>query len=48
MFHVYWPAIACLTLVLIVGVIIFILKYGDRACKRFGGRALPSGKEEEY
>lgn len=30
MFHVYWPATAALTLLLIVGVIMWILKYGHR------------------
>ncbi|XP_063910347.1 uncharacterized protein LOC135127711 [Zophobas morio] len=33
MFHVYWPATACLTLFLIVGVIIAMLRYGPRLCK---------------
>lgn len=38
MFHVYWPATACLTLVLIVGVIVFMLKHGEKVCGRvFGG-----------
>ncbi|XP_068918302.1 uncharacterized protein wrm2 [Tenebrio molitor] len=33
MFHVYWPATACLTLFLIVGVIIVLLRWGPRFCK---------------
>ncbi|XP_071050857.1 uncharacterized protein [Onthophagus taurus] len=33
MLHVYWPVTACLTLVLIVGVIMTILKYGPKLCK---------------
>lgn len=33
MFHVYWPATACLTLVLIVGVIIVMLRWGPRLCR---------------
>lgn len=32
MFHVYWPATACLTLFLIVGVIIAMLRCGPRLC----------------
>lgn len=33
MFHVYWPATACLTLVLICGVIYTMLRWGPRICK---------------
>lgn len=33
MFHVYWPATACLTLVLIMGVIFVLMKYGPKICK---------------
>nr|XP_972201.2 PREDICTED: uncharacterized protein LOC660911 [Tribolium castaneum] len=33
MFHVYWPATACLTLFLIVGVIMVMLRYGPKLCK---------------
>lgn len=47
MFHVYWPAAACLTLILIVGVIMFMLKYGERVCGRFATRP-PPRKEEMY
>lgn len=32
MFHVYWPACAALTMV-VLGVIVVILKYGNRLCK---------------
>ncbi|XP_018567129.1 uncharacterized protein LOC108907809 [Anoplophora glabripennis] len=33
MFHVYWPATACLTLFLIVGVIMVMLRWGPRICR---------------
>lgn len=32
MFHVYWPATAALSLFLIVGVIIVMLKWGPKIC----------------
>lgn len=31
-FHVYWPAMACVTL-FVVGVIMVLLRYGPRYCK---------------
>lgn len=31
--HVFWPASACLTL-FVVGVIMILLKYGERICGR--------------
>nr|CAI5828543.1 unnamed protein product [Callosobruchus analis] len=40
MFHVYWPATACLTLLLIVVVIILMLRFGNKWC-RLRHTALP-------
>lgn len=33
MFHVYWPMTAFVTLILVVGAIMGILKWGGRYCK---------------
>ncbi|XP_023017479.1 uncharacterized protein [Leptinotarsa decemlineata] len=33
MFHIFWPAVACLTLFLIVGVIMVLLRWGPRICR---------------
>ncbi|XP_050517856.1 uncharacterized protein LOC126892374 [Diabrotica virgifera virgifera] len=33
MFHMYWPATCAITLFLIVGVIMVMLKWGPRLCK---------------
>ncbi|XP_017780294.1 PREDICTED: uncharacterized protein LOC108565381 [Nicrophorus vespilloides] len=46
MFHVYWPATACLTLFLIVGVIMVMLRYGPRLCK-LRHTALPTDADWE-
>jgi len=33
MFHIFWPAVACLTLI-VISVIMIILMYGDKICTR--------------
>lgn len=33
MFHVYWPAVAALTMIVFLGVIVVMLKFGPRLCK---------------
>jgi hypothetical protein len=33
MFHVYWPAVTALTMIVFLGVIVIMLKYGPRLCK---------------
>jgi hypothetical protein len=33
MFHVYWPAVAALTMIVFLGVIVIMLKYGPRLCR---------------
>ncbi|CAG7726411.1 unnamed protein product [Allacma fusca] len=33
MFHVYWPAVASLALI-VIGIIMVILMYGDKICAR--------------
>ena len=33
MFHVYWPAVAALTMIVFLGVIVVILKFGPRLCR---------------
>jgi len=38
MFHVYWPALAILTLI-VISVILIILMYGDQICARVRSRS---------
>ena len=33
MFHVYWPATAALTMIVFIGVIFVMLKYGSKLCR---------------
>ncbi|XP_056631343.1 uncharacterized protein LOC130441610 [Diorhabda sublineata] len=47
MFHLYWPATCALTLFLIVGVIMVMLKWGPVICKT-RHTALPDRKVYQY
>ncbi|XP_065171757.1 uncharacterized protein wrm2 [Atheta coriaria] len=46
MLHIYWPVTACVTMFLIVGVIIVMLRFGHRLCK-LRHTALPDDNDWE-
>lgn len=47
MFHVYWPMTAFVTLILVVGAIMGLLKWGPKFCK-LRHTTLPDNNKHEY